>query len=116
MDAEQKAAGRSTRIGKLTNLIAMLALMAGFLLSSQSSNPQIELDGAILFFAFFVLLLALTLTNFPPLPAHLRDRLTRCGLGAAEDMNLMEALAAKWAIEELGKLRSEPQTHPISHP
>lgn len=104
-DAEQKAAGKGTRIERLICLVALLALLAGYLLATQTNATTI---GGIVFFGSFGSIVGATLAGWLPTVRRMRYRLERCGLTAAAVLWLPDLMAAYWAIGEMAR-QSERQ-------
>ena len=105
-DAEMKACGRTSRIDKITTLVAMAALLVGFLLAANSTTHT---TGWIVFFGGFGTLLGVGAMGFLPAVRRMQDRLARCGYEAAGEMRLPEVLMVRWAINELARQPLRPQ-------
>lgn len=99
-DIEAKAQGRGTRLERILSLVAMTALLLGYLLATETAAGTV---GATLFFASFGAVLGATIAGWFPAIKRLRCRLSRCGVQAADALKVPDLLAAKWAISELAR-------------
>lgn len=109
-DAEMKSTGRATRIEKWSLRFALVALVIGFLLSSQTHTHT---TGWIVFFSVVGMVIGVALTPYLPFVQTLQTRLSRSGLEAAFEMKLPDLLAAHWAINEMA--RTSNPSHNSQH-